>query len=90
MDSKKKSLSENILSIAVGYVISTSINAMVIPAFASQYASHDISALAYASMVTGGIFTVISLIRSYFFRRMFERLPENWSLFNIFARKQKA
>jgi hypothetical protein len=63
-------------------------NAIIIPFFVTQYASGDVTQIGYASALTGAIFTIISLVRSYYFRRLFERLPENWSIFDFLIHKK--
>lgn len=64
--SKKHSLLESLLNIAIGYGIAISVQILVFPWFGIQVPLHD-------NLMIGGIFTIVSLIRSYVLRRCF-----NW------------
>ena len=66
MQSKKMSMVESAASTAVGYTVATAANYFILPLF-----GYAVS-LADASWI-GVIFTVISLARGYFVRRLF-----NW------------
>ena len=64
MQSRKHSAAEAVANVAIGYAISTAANLMVLPAF-----GYHVTALDAAGI--GVVFTVISLVRSYALRRLF-------------------
>ena len=64
MQSRKGSAIEAVANVAVGYGINTVANMLVLPAF-----GHPVTAMQAASI--GAVFTVISLVRSYVLRRIF-------------------
>ncbi len=64
MQSKKRSLYEAITNVLVGYIVAVVANLTVLPAFGYQVTIFDGAAI-------GVIFTIISLIRSYALRRIF-------------------
>ena len=66
MQSRQMSLVEAITNVLVGYGIAVATQAMVFPWF-------GLSATLGENLKIGLIFTVASLLRSYFLRRMFNR-----------------
>ena len=70
MQSKKMSLIETVLSVLIGYIVALLSQIVVFPLF-------DIEVSLTDNLLTGLLFTVISIIRGYFVRRLF-----NWIDFN--------
>ena len=70
MQSKKMSLIETIVSVAIGYVVALLSQIVVFPLF-------DIEVSLIDNLLIGLLFTVISIIRGYYVRRLF-----NWIDFN--------
>lgn len=64
MQSKKHSLIESLSNIAIGYCISIMSNILIFPLF-------DIHVQLSTNLKIGGLFTIVSIIRSYFLRRFF-------------------
>ena len=64
MQSRKASAVEAAANVAIGYGVSTVANMLVLPAF-----GYAVTATQAASI--GAVFTVISLVRSYVLRRIF-------------------
>lgn len=65
--SRTMSLVEAVANVVVGYLVAVAANIVVLPAF-------GLHASVGAFAAIGGIFTAISLARSYVLRRLFERL----------------
>jgi hypothetical protein len=80
VDSRLKSLSEALTNIAPGWTINFIANLFLLPLFAADYASGDVNRIAGASFIVGCVFTVISVVRSYYLRRLFERFGEKVTL----------
>jgi len=89
VDSRLKSLSEALTNIAPGWTINFIANLVMLPWFAADYASGDIHRIAWASFVVGCVFTVISVVRSYYLRRLFERFGEKENLYTLIIRGLK-
>ena len=70
MQTKKMSLIETIVSVAIGYVVALLSQIVVFPLF-------DIEVSLIDNLLIGLLFTVISIIRGYYVRRLF-----NWIDFN--------
>lgn len=64
--SRRHSLLEVTCSTAFGYVIAVSAQVLIFPLFGLYVPFHD-------NLAIGAIFTVISIARSYVFRRVFNR-----------------
>lgn len=64
--SRLSSLAETCASIAIGFVVSLAINAVVMPAFGHQISLAD-------NLGMTAIFTVASIARGYLVRRAFNR-----------------
>lgn len=67
--SRKGSLFESITNIAVGYLLSLVTMTVVLPMFGVRLPMHDNALIVL-------VFTVVSLIRGYFLRRLFVRLHD--------------
>jgi hypothetical protein len=68
-DSKKKSLLETIVDIIIGYVISTGLNFIILPFYATEISNSD-----FVGMMQIGVwYMIVAIIRKYIFRRLFER-----------------
>jgi len=69
-DSVKKSLTETLLDIFLGFVMFLPLNYFVLPVFAESIQDYSI----LTSIQIGIMFTTISLIRKFAIRRWFERM----------------
>lgn len=63
--SRKMSLAESIVNVLIGYTVAVCAQLAVFPLFGIDATFAD-------SLGVGAIFTVVSIIRSYFVRRLFE------------------
>ena len=70
MQTKKMSLIETVLSVLIGYIVALLSQIVVFPLF-------DIKVSLIDNLLIGLLFTVISIIRGYYVRRLF-----NWIDFN--------
>ena len=71
-DSKKRSMIEPAIDVAIGFVMYLPINFLILPLFAEQISSYDILGFFQLS----AIFTAIALVRKYTIRRWFENLKQ--------------
>ena len=67
-DSKKKSFTETIIDISLGFLLFLPVNFFVLPLFVDQIASQDVLGMLTISL----IYTTIALARKYTIRRWFE------------------
>jgi acetyltransferase-like isoleucine patch superfamily enzyme len=67
MQSKRKSAFEATTNVAIGYLVSVLANVLILPLFGYNVTIGDGFAIGLA-------FTVVSLVRSYVLRRIFNRL----------------
>ena len=67
MQSKKMSLIETCCNIAIGYVVAVLSQIAIFPLFGINIPIHD-------NLMIGLWFTIISLIRGYVLRRVFNRI----------------
>ena len=65
--SRRMSLVESVTNVVVGYGIAVVAQMLVFPMFGLQTSLAD-------NLAIGGIFTVISIVRSYTLRRVFEAI----------------
>ena len=65
--SKRMSLLESLINVAVGYGIAVTTQIMVFPVFGLEVSLAD-------NLVIGSVFTVVSIIRSFTLRRLFEEI----------------
>ena len=66
MQSQRQSLIEAITNVAVGYALAVLTQIVVFPWFGLKVSLND-------NLAIGAIFVIISLLRSYALRRLFER-----------------
>ena len=66
MQSKQRRALESVTNVLVGFLVAVGANLIVLPAFGYNVTVYD-------SFAIGWLFTLISLIRSYALRRMFNR-----------------
>tara|TARA_E500000318_G_scaffold27873_1_gene28092 strand:- start:1228 stop:1437 length:210 start_codon:yes stop_codon:yes gene_type:complete len=66
MQSKKRSFIEAVTNVLIGYLVAVISNLIVLPLFGYQVSLFD-------GFAIGVVFTVISLIRSYMIRRLFNK-----------------
>lgn len=64
MQSRKGSAVEAVANVAIGYVVALGAQAVIFPLF-------GLHASASEHMAIGGLFTIVSLVRSYALRRLF-------------------
>lgn len=67
MQTKTQSFIESCINVGIGYLIALVSQIVVFPMF-------DIHVSLKSNMMIGAIFTVISILRSYAVRRMFNRI----------------
>ena len=67
MQSKRNSAFEAATNVAIGYLVSVLANVLILPMFGYNVTIGD-------SFAIGLAFTVVSLVRSYILRRIFNRL----------------
>lgn len=79
MDSKWKSITETALSTKVGFWINYASNFVILPFFAIGIANRDWLTF----LEIGVIYTFISIVRQYAFRRMFNRLGANTNFLTL-------
>lgn len=65
--SRFMSLIESMANVAVGYAVAVATQLVIFPLF-------GISVSVTANMAIGGVFTVVSIVRSYALRRLFETI----------------
>ena len=70
VDSKKKSMTETITDITVGFVLFIPVNFFVLPLFVNDITNQNIAGM----MMLSSIYTVIALARKYVLRRWFESM----------------
>ena len=66
MQSKRRSALEAVTNVTVGCLVAVGVNLLALPAFGYEVTIID-------SFAIGWVFTVISMLRSYFLRRLFNR-----------------
>lgn len=64
---RRASLTESLLNVAIGYGVALAAQAVIFPLFGVHLSVSDHAAI-------GGLFTVVSICRSYLLRRMFNRM----------------
>lgn len=72
---KISSAVETIISVGVGYIISLMLNLYFLPLFVVDISNQILS----TAIIIGLVYTVVSLIRSYCFRRFFEKRAETYN-----------
>lgn len=65
--SRKHSLLESVLNVAIGYVISLCVQIIVYPLFGASFTFAQ-------NLELGAIFTITSIIRNYWIRRAFNSI----------------
>ena len=79
MQSKRRSALEAASNVTVGFLAAVGANLLVPPAFGYEVTIID-------SFAIGWVFTVISMLRRYFLRRLFNRCGKQKGLLVIAAR----
>jgi hypothetical protein len=64
MQTKRMSFIESLTNIFIGYCINFTANMIVLPFFVDGFTVQD-------NLIVGGIYTLISLVRTYLIRRCF-------------------
>ena len=70
MQSKKFSLIESVTNVAVGYIVALLSQIIIFPVF-------GITATIKDNLMIGLFFTLVSIIRSYILRRIFNKIKED-------------
>ena len=70
LDSRKKSISETIIDIVIGFLLFLPVNFLVLPLFVDQIAEQDVIGILFLS----SIYTSIAVVRKYVLRRWFENM----------------
>ena len=70
LDSRKKSISETIIDIVIGFLLFLPVNFFILPLFVDQIAEQNILGILFLS----SIYTSIAVIRKYVLRRWFENM----------------
>lgn len=70
MQTKKMSLIETLSSVAIGYIISLAAQMIIFPIFEIEVSLTD-------NLIIGLFFTVVSIIRGYYVRRLFEFIKKD-------------
>ena len=65
--SKAMSLVESLFNVAIGYIVAVVTQIAVFPLFGLEVSLSD-------NLAIGGLFTVVSIVRSYAVRRLFEAI----------------
>lgn len=69
MQSKRNSAFEAVANVMIGYLVSVLANVLILPLFGYNVTVGD-------SFAIGLAFTVVSLVRSYILRRLFNRMDK--------------
>ena len=69
MQTRRQSMIETAASVAIGYLAALASQLAIFPLFGVYLPMGD-------NLVIGLLFTVVSLVRSYFLRRLFNRLRD--------------
>lgn len=92
VDRRSKSLTESLANIAVGYPLNHVANMLILVPFArtltETYDKNGLLSLEFQMVlvIIGILYTVVSIIRSYFLRRLFERFGENENGYTLLVR----
>lgn len=62
--SRTHSLAESLLNVTIGYGISIAAQVVIFPLYGVRLPLHD-------NLMIGGLFTIVSIVRSYTLRRIF-------------------
>jgi len=81
-DSKLKSLTESVVNIIPGFGIAYFSNLFILPYYSEGITNSD----GITMFIIGVWYTVISIIRSYAFRRLFNRIGKNENFYTILKR----
>ena len=74
LQSKKESFLETFLSVGTGFFIALLLNLFLLPLFIDDITNQVFS----TAVIIGIIYTTVSMVRSYVFRRAFERVSEKY------------
>lgn len=88
MDARKKSASEVLTNMAISYPIHFISNYFILPFYASDIvaADGDWIAMTVPNLWLGVWFSIISFLRQYGLRRLYERLPKDATTLFIFKK----
>jgi len=86
-DSRLKSITENFTNLAIGFPINYAANILILPHYAEGFTTLNSSAISAAEI--GVWFTIVSVVRSYALRRLFERFGEKENFYTLTIRLGK-
>ena len=76
-DTKSKSLTETFINIGLGLIVSIISNFVILPLYGFKGSPEIFFEISFW-------FTLVSLVRAYFIRRLFNRLPANFDLGKVY------
>ena len=79
-DTKAKSISEVSLNLATGYIVGLALNIFILPNVPGVTLPAEVGELLLSAFYVSIIYTSISWIRTYIFRRVFTHLSYNWNV----------
>lgn len=79
-DTKAKSATEVTLNLATGYLVGLSLNLFILPMIPGVELPSDPLELLKSAFYISLIYTTISWMRTYIFRRLFVHLKYNWTV----------
>ncbi len=86
-DTKAKSISEVSLNLATGYIVGLALNIFILPNVPGVSLPADIEGLLMSAFYVSLIYTSISWVRTYIFRRVFNTLSYNWNVWRAIKGK---
>jgi len=91
-DTRKKSITEALCNILVGYPINHTANMIILVPLAhpilNTYETNGLVSLEFQGvlLLTGLLYTITSVVRQYFFRRLFNRFGANENAYTLILR----
>ncbi len=79
-DTKAKSMSEVTLNIATGYLVGLALNIFILPNVPGVQLPVDLGELLLSAFYVSLIYSGVSWMRTYIFRRLFNTLSYNWTV----------
>ena len=86
-DTKAKSISEVSLNLATGYIVGLCLNIFILPNVPGVSLPADMEGLLLSAFYVSLIYTSISWVRTYIFRRVFNTLSYNWNVWRAIKGK---
>jgi len=86
-DTPAKSATEVTLNLATGYLVGLSLNLFVLPLIPGVILPSDPVELLTSAFYISIIYSAISWLRTYIFRRLFNKLKYNWTVWRAIKGK---